>query len=343
MQSGAMWSWNVRKSRVWSALAEVDGVELAGCAPADHAAVGAHPGVVAAETDAGAAHRGLGLDQRRLLADLPRRHAELLGGHVTDPCGPPDQDLGDRNHEHAVVGRCLHLEHRQLAVVAGPHHETGEGGRALAHGDVHDHDRARHRDARRDVDDDRVGDEGVVQRHEGVGRVADRRADQVGVVVAGHADVHALGDEPVVDGDRHDPPVGHDDGGGPLGDGVDQRLGGDGEHEVADTGGRGRGEVVEGELVDAAVAPDLLVGRRQRGGLERGRSHGAARLQPGRAVERGRGVRSEGAQRRVLSQPVRTVRAPRPGTVQPTGGFGSLPRPGTAAAGLAPGGRRIGG
>ena len=112
-----------------------------------------------------------------------------------------------------------------LAVVAGPHDEVGEGGGALARGHVDDHDRARHRDAGGDVDHHRIGDEGVVQRHEGVGRLAHRRADQLGLVVAGDADAHALGHEAVVDRHRHDPAVGHDDGGRPLGHGVHQRPG----------------------------------------------------------------------------------------------------------------------
>ena len=60
------------------------------------------------------------------------RHAELLGGHVTDTCRPAGEDLGDRHDEHPLVGRHLHLEHRHFAVLAGAHDEVRECGHAAA-------------------------------------------------------------------------------------------------------------------------------------------------------------------------------------------------------------------
>ena len=106
---------------------------------------------------------------RHLLADLPGRHAELLGGDVADAGRPAGEDLGDRHDEHTVVGRHLHLEHRHLAVVAGAHDEVRERGRAGAPGDVDHDDRAGHGDPGGDVDHDGIDHEGVVQRDECVG------------------------------------------------------------------------------------------------------------------------------------------------------------------------------
>ncbi len=161
-----------------------------------------------------------------LVADLPRRVGELVDGEVADPGRGGGAHLQDRHDEDVGAGgRGEALDDGDLAVVTGVDHETGEDGDTRRVGVVGDDDRLGRDVALRDPYDDRPG-EGRVEVGEHVRR-------------------------------------------GPVDDVGKGRLGGGVDDEVATAlDGRrrdARDVGAEVELVDAAVAPDLLGGRRQVG------------------------------------------------------------------------------
>ena len=209
------------------AAGEVQG-DLAGAAAgADEAGLGADPGVVAAEGDGGQRRRRVAVADGLLVADLPGRVGELVDGEVADPGGGAGAHLHDRHDEDVGAGgRGEALDDGDLAVVTGVDHEAGEDGDARGVDVVGDDDRLGRDVALRDPYDDRPG-EGRVEVGEHVGR--------------GPVD---------------------DVGEGRLGVGVDDEVA-----TALDGRGRGAGDVgAEVELVDAAVAPDLLGRGRQVGG-----------------------------------------------------------------------------
>ena len=151
------------------------------------------------------------------------------------------------------------------ALSPGDDERVREAGEPVALRPVQHHDRLVDDDTGGNLHDRAAGQEGVVQDGERVGRRVGAHAEHVfdvGLLARRQpADLHALGDECLVERVVHDPTVPHDDETRPL-----ARFRGDraaaGRGFVAGLAellGGNRTEPVEVELVDPAVAPDLLL------------------------------------------------------------------------------------
>ena len=165
------------------------------------------------------------------------------------------------------VARAEAVEHRDLGVLAGFDERVREGGEAVALRPVQDDDRLLDHHTGGHADERATGEERVVQHGERVGRRVGALAQRelVARLVAGGevAHLHALRRERRIEMVVHDAAVADHDETRVLtglrrhrpatGRGVDARL--------TELVGRDRPVPVGIELVDARVAPDLLVGR----------------------------------------------------------------------------------
>ena len=282
---GARWSWRVRKSSIWSSRPKKAARRLRRARLAGQGRIGAQPGVAPAEGDGVARERGVGTDGARLVRQLPGAAAERLDGHVGQLGPVAHRQLGDRDHqsfgrgpgrrhqpvphadEQAAVGVDDDLHDRGGGPGAGPHHGAREHRAAGGTGDdVDDHDGTGGPGRGLDVDQHRVDGERVVEEREVV-RVGQHRAEQgvaVGVVGRTPQRHHVVvdgggeGGQHAVDGDDESAP-----GPEPVHQCVDA-LGGRRTGVVPGADVTRRLEPVEVELVDPAVAPDLVLLGRER-------------------------------------------------------------------------------
>ena len=235
--SGAAWSWKVRKSCIWSPLAEVDGEQVAAGAPPDEAGVGADPGVVAAEGHAwpssDVASRSPGATW---LADLPDAGAELVdrrGSGRRAACSACELERRARPGRGPTSSDDEALDDGDLAVRRRPRRPAR--GNVAAPSPSTTVGRSTHRARRRALP------AGIRSTHVASARVA--AFSSANEVVAGGSS--SATSAPAVDDHvgRH--------------------------RRRRRPSARCRREAVEVELADAAVAPDLLVGRRERAAAAR--------------------------------------------------------------------------
>ena len=286
-------------------LAEVDGAQVAGGAPAHQAAVGAQAGVVAAEARRWSMRRVASAPTRRdLQAELPGGQAELLDRDVADAGGPADVDLGDGDDRAAPTPSeaCTSTTVTSLSSPA-PHDQAGEGGgaaRRLGH-------------VRRRRPGPATTTPAGTSTTTGSATKASLRVTKAsGASPDGRAEQRrrrpspaaprsdALGGQRLVDLDVRDPAVAHDHGGGPAG--RRRRAGrraapgsgrpGAGGRRRPGRTRRGRGR----RCGCSATTSSSVVG--QLGSSERDGGGGPALGQPAGAVKRGRGIGGEGAAQR---------------------------------------------
>ena len=208
---------------------------------------------------------------RALQCDLPRVRAVFLHRHVANVRAVAQHELDDRIDQvgrvrRMAMGGAEPVEDGDLGALAGHHERVREAGEAVTLRPVQHHDRLVDDDTGGDLHHRAAGQERVVQDGERVGRCVGAHAEHVLHVGAlarcQPADLHALGDEFLVERVVHDSTVPHDDQTGPLA-GLCGHRAPAGRGLVAGLAELLRGnrtEPIEVELVDPAVAPDLLFG-----------------------------------------------------------------------------------
>jgi hypothetical protein len=242
------------------AIAEEGREQVARGPAAQEVAVGAQPRVVAAEPDQAGLGRGLGLHLEVERGQRPGPEPEQLGPDVADPRRTLEHELGGRE-EHTVAAPLEHLDDLHVAVGPGPHDEPNGGGGPIGSALVSDQDRVRDGDPGGDVDHHGVDEQRVAHPAEGVGRLR-KVAEQPGLQVVAPQDSRSA------------------------------------ELSVLHGGVRGGGgEPLQVELVDAAVAPDVVVGARHFGVGEVRSRLGAAVGQPPGAGQGSDAVDGERAHR----------------------------------------------
>ena len=227
------------------AVAEVGGEQVAGGAPAVEAAVGAHPGVVAAEAGQPGRRRSACASASMSRCRSTRRPVELLHADVARPGRAGESDAGGGKQEPGAAA-VEHLDDAHLAVGARSHHQL-----------------RRRRHARRPDPGGGRRSGRPPWRLRARRRRSDRRPNASCSHVRASASTPAVAER----GSAASSP---------------RRTDARPEVAVVDRAGDSAGrEAVEVELVDPAVAPHLLVGARQPGPGEPLGRGGAPRRQSG--------------------------------------------------------------